>query len=139
MTIVTSTPLQKILGKLRRPSQESRPDPRREHETLASVIYALDALLGGEIHEETIDSVGTIIPHQLRRRPDYRIILRQDADLVLYDVREQWNDQKVVMKVTAGTMNVVFYLFALFACVLAPSVRAAERATVGCAQRLVSE
>lgn len=136
--IINPNPLLAILPKLRRPSLDDPDDSKRDRDTLRSVTLTLIQLLfGGEFHEETLDSTGTIIPHQLRRRPKWRFILRQDANQVVYDDYENWNDQKVVMKVGAGTMNVVFYLLVALMCVLPATARAAECATYGYAQKQV--
>src|SRR6056297_2266889 len=56
----------------------------------------------GEIITVNIPSGTEIqVPHRLKAVPKYRIILRQDADAVVYDGEETWKDNYITLNASA--------------------------------------
>lgn len=79
----------------------SEKNPKRMVDWINTVLQrglTLANNFSGEIVEVTLTS-GTEkqIPHRLKAVPKYRIILRQDANAVIYDGSEAWNQNYITL------------------------------------------
>lgn len=123
-----------------RPMADLPPAQRAEREaraweSLQSVVAGFYALVAAhEWHEEVIDTTDRPIPHKLGRKPTGVFVLRRDANQIEYANHEQWTPNKIVLKVAAGSMRIVFGIITLLVALALP-VGAAECAQYGYAQK----
>lgn len=112
---IISSPLSIQAPRLPGSQAATKTDPfvLRLWQSCFDVAAAVGAMLSlFEWHQdETIDSSGTPVRHNLRRRPYGRVILRQDGNRVIYDDYQLWTSTEVVLKVGAGSVTATFVLF----------------------------